>query len=92
MDMTVNNIRITDETIQRTRYHFAELRIASARQYYGAGKLGEQLGKTESELAYYRARDWARLKAGLRGDSDHTLTFMQRALWLQTGDCPAMLS
>lgn len=87
-----NGVEITTETVFRTRRHFAELSLASAREYYGPGKRGEQLGKTAAEMARFRARDWHNLKAGLRGESDHTLTFIQRALYLQTGDCPALLA
>lgn len=87
-----NGVEITAETVFRTRRHFAELQLASARDYYGPGKRGEQPGHPAADLKRWRARDWERLKAGLRGESDHTLTFIQRALYLQTGDCPALLS
>lgn len=88
--MQVNGVTISDETQIATRRHFARIKLAAASEYYGPGKQGERLGKSKAQMAEYRARDWESLKAGLRGEGDHTITFMQRALFIQTGDCPSV--
>lgn len=81
-----NGVELTPETIRNTRVHFARIQIACAKDYYGPGKRGEQLGHPPEDLARFRRRSWDNLKAGLRGDFDHTFTFLQRAHWLQTGE------
>lgn len=48
--MFCNDLEITPETILRTRRHFARLQIDRAKDYYGPGKRGEQLGKTPADM------------------------------------------
>ncbi len=85
MTPTVNGITITDETIQATREWFAvnavECIMAAGRGEYHV-----------NDLAKYSAWQEARMTKFLRGDYDHTLTFVQRALFIQTGSSPALLA
>lgn len=42
-------------------------------------------------LPYTAWIDGKGIRDGMAGKGDSSFTFMQRALWLQTGDCPALL-
>lgn len=44
-----------------------------------------------NDLAAYTAWRLESAEAALRGDYDRSLTFRQRATYIQTGDCPALL-
>lgn len=78
-------VEITQETILRTREHFAEIgRRCIAEAQSGATRV--------NDLASYVAWREQAIEDSLAGRGDHTLTFMQRALYLQTGDCPALLA
>lgn len=82
--MIVNGIEITEETIRKTREHFAELSQAAIR----AAESGED---NVNDLPAYVLWHSKMASDSLAGKGDHTLTFMQRALWIQTGECPPML-
>jgi hypothetical protein len=82
--MIVNGIEITDETIRKTREHFAKLSQAAIR----AAESGED---RVNDLPAYVSWHSKMAADSLAGKGDHTLTFMQRALWIQTGECPPML-
>ncbi len=75
------------ETIKRTRKHFASLHIACAREAKG--------GKTWINPSYglerYISEEVKRAKQTMRGGSDHTLTFLQYAHFLETGESVAIL-
>lgn len=75
---------LTQETIRATRQWFADNAhacIAEARS--GAVRV--------NDLPAYIAWREESAVAALRGDYDHSLTFLQRATYIQTGDCPALL-
>lgn len=78
---------LTAETIQATREHFAaNIDAQKAEIESGAVKLPAHNPKEK-----HFARLDERRAAGLAGENDHTLTFLQRAHWLQTGEMVALL-
>lgn len=75
---------LTPETIRATRQWFADNAHACiAETRSGAVRV--------NDLPAYAAWCEERAAAALRGDYDHSLTFLQRATYTQTGDCPALL-
>lgn len=75
---------LTQETIQATRQWVADNeRACIAEAQSGAVRV--------NDLPAYVAWCEERAAAALRGDYDHSLTFRQRATYIQTGDCPALL-
>lgn len=83
--MTVNGIVITPETILATREWYA----ANARACIDGATKGEF---HVNDLAKYVEWHEQRAADSLRGDNDGSLAFMQRALYVQTGVCVAILS
>lgn len=83
--MIFANVEITPETIQRTREHFAELGRACIDD---AQSGAVPVSNMESFLAWQEGM----IAGYLAGDSDHTFTFMQRAHWIQTGECLPLLA
>lgn len=78
---------LTAETIQATRQHFAEnIDAQKAEIESGAVKLPDHNPK-EKHFAWLDERK----AAGLAGEYDHSLTFLQRAHWIQTGEMIALL-
>jgi hypothetical protein len=82
--MTVNNIAITNETIIATRSHFINICNACI------------LGACSNEFRVNDLRkyiEWEKqhISRYAKGEGDNTLTFLQRALWLQTGEMVAIL-
>jgi hypothetical protein len=75
---------LTPETIQATRQWFAD----NARACIAEVQSGEV---RVNDLPAYTAWREESAAAALRGDYDRTLTFLQRATYIQTGDCPALL-
>lgn len=83
--MMFANAEITPETIQRTREHFAAL----GRACIDDARCGAvPVGNLESFIAWQEGM----ISSYLAGDSDDTFTFMQRAHWLQTGECLPLLA
>ena len=78
--MIFATVEITTQTIDRTREHFAEL----GRQCIADAKSGATY---VNDLPSYVIWQRANIKRFLAGDFDHTFTFLQRAHWLQTGEC-----
>lgn len=80
-------VELTEQTMQKTREHFAAnidgqvVEIES-----GAIKLPSHNPK-EQHFAWLSERK----AAGLAGANDYTLTFLQRAHWIQTGEMIALL-
>ena len=75
---------LTPETIRATRQWFAD----NARVCIAAA----QSGKVRvNDLTAYIAWQEESAAAALRGDYDRSLTFLQRATYIQTGECPALL-
>jgi hypothetical protein len=73
-------VELTEETIQRTRQWFADNAQACIRE--------AESGRTRvNDLARYVAWRRERIADSLAGKSDHTFAFLQRAHWIQTGEC-----
>lgn len=93
--MKFNGTEITQETIIRTRQHFADnctLCAASAVEYDSIPK--DQLPEGKffvNDLAGYIADRQAVTLDFIEGKNDNSFTFWQRAHWLQTGECVALL-
>lgn len=77
-------IQLTQETVVRTRQWFAD----NARECVVAATEGEF---HVNDLPRYARDQEASAVAFLAGERDHTFTFWQRAVYLQTGECPALL-
>jgi hypothetical protein len=82
--MQVNDTIITHATIILTRNHFIDNCNACIT---GATKGDFRV----NDLSKYVAWQQRCISSMRNGESDHTLTFLQRALWLQTGNCVAIL-
>lgn len=83
--MQFAGVTITAETIERTRGYFADLCTECIHD--------AQSGKTfVNDLARYVAWQEQLSADYLAGKGDHTLTFLQRAHWLQTGECVPLFS
>lgn len=81
---TFNGVELTEETILSTRKHFAENAQACIDEVLcGDVKVDDR----ETYLSWH-IQDMVEFMAGER---DHTFTFLQRAYWIQTGDCVALL-
>lgn len=79
-------VLITDATIAATRRHFADLCIACAE---GA----EQGNFFCNDPARYAANERAKAQRYLAGDHGRmSATFVQRAYWLQSGQCVGLLA
>ena len=75
---------LTPETIRATRQWFADNAHACiAEAQSGAVRV--------NNLGAYTAWREDSAAAALRGDYDRSLTFRQRATYIQTGECPALL-
>ena len=82
-----NGTTLTPETIQSTRQWFADNADACVRE----AEDGTAPLASHYPLEKYR-RDMAeRKRAALAGEYDHTLTFLQRAYFIQTGESVALL-
>ena len=83
--LPINGVTLTAETIRCTREHFAESsRLAISEIADGTTKVDDRDGT----IAWFEEG----IRSGLAGESDHTVAFRQRALWMQTGDMPPVLS
>ncbi|MAM84313.1 MAG: hypothetical protein CL472_06535 [Acidobacteria bacterium] len=81
----INGVILTDETITATREHFADISRATIDEIRtGVTKVDDPDGT----IAWLEDG----IRSGLAGDSDHTVTFRQRALWIQTGDMPPIFA
>lgn len=81
----INGVILTDETILATREHFADLSRATIDEIRtGVTKVDDPAGT----IAWLEDG----IRSGLAGESDHTVTFRQRALWIQTGDMPPIFA
>ena len=82
--MTFNGKEITEETIKITRNHFIDINQRIIDDVVsGVTKVNDReryLQQLRDQKVYYAA-----------GYSDHTLTFMQRAYYLQEGESIALL-
>lgn len=79
-----NGTELTAETIQTTRQHFADIGQACIDEAVsGVVKV--------NDLNSYIAWQQQSISDALAGRNDHTLTFLQRAYWLQTCEMIALL-
>ncbi len=83
--MTVNGIEITEYTVLATRQHFIDI----YRRCIADVLSGETKVNDIDDCIKWREKHIIDME---QGKSDHTLTFLQCALWLQTGECIALLS
>lgn len=83
--MTVNGIAITDEAIKATRVHFADIERACIADILD-GRV-----RVEHPAVVIKWHEDA-IPHHLAGKWDHTLTFIQAALCIQTGECISILS
>jgi hypothetical protein len=79
-----NGVDLTSATMRRTREHFADIHRRCIADVV-AGR--QRVNNPESYIAW---QDKA-ITETLAGKNDHTATFLQRAYWLQTGECVALL-
>lgn len=76
---------LTQETIQETRKWFAD----NAEDCINGAMAGEFFVNDISAYVDWQRR---RITQSLSGEWDHTFTFLQRALYIQTGVCVPLLS
>ena len=75
------------ETRQKTREHFRDIALACASDAEsGVIKLPSHVRVAEFAASWREEAD-----AWMRGDYDHSFTFIQHAHYVETGDCVAFL-
>lgn len=82
--MIVNGTEITQTTILATRNHF----VAIYKKCISGAKSGEF---RVNDLDKYILSQEQHILKIISGETDYTLHFLQIALWLQTGECVAIL-
>lgn len=82
MIITVANhpLKLTEETIQKTRQWFADNALGCIEDALSG------LVKV-NDLPRYVEQQYRRAADSLAGEFDHTRTFAQRALYIETGEC-----
>ena len=80
--MRVNGVTITPETTQATRQHFADL----------YQRCIDEAAAGVTDLDRYVTWRREAIRASLAGEHDGSLTFLQRALYLQTRQSVAILA
>lgn len=78
---------LTEATIIATRQHFADIYQAVIDKTLS----GEHAPASHVDIQGYIAQYKEKQRAMLAGESEDNFTFLQRAYWLQTGDCVALL-
>jgi hypothetical protein len=85
-------VELTADTIAATRAWYADnalAMLAEAREYVESnGARGQRV----NDLASYATWCEGMAADSLRGDSDHTLAFVQRAYYIQTGKSVPILA
>lgn len=76
--------KMTDATRLATRQHFHDIDMACIAE-------AESGAVYVNDLDDYRAWCLQRAADALAGKIDHTFTFQQRAYWIETGECVALL-
>lgn len=77
-------IELTEESIQKAREWFADNAQGCIDEVL-SGKV--KVNDPESYFAWRREQ----ISDAMEGRNDHTLTFLQRAHYIQTGECIALL-
>lgn len=85
--MTFNGVVITQESIIACRQWFADNADACIRE----AEDGTAPLASHYPVELYREKMAERKEAALAGEFDYTFTFMQRAQYMQTGECAALL-
>lgn len=85
--MKFNGVEITKESIQACRQWFADNADACVCQ----AEDGTAPLASHYPLELYRAKMAEHRVSALAGEFDHTFTFIQRAYYIQTGECVALL-
>ncbi len=85
--MTFNGVVITQESIIACRQWFADNADACIRE----AEDGTAPLASHHPIELYRGKMAERKDAALAGEFDSTFTFMQRAHYIQTGECVALL-
>jgi hypothetical protein len=80
-----NGVELTEETIQKTREWFSNNAIACIEEV----KSGKVYVNDEEYYFEWRNRE---AKEYLEGIHDHTVMFLQRAYFIQTGESVALLA
>lgn len=80
-----NNTELTEQTMQETRQFFADNKDACIAEVLSGAV------KVNNNESYFK---WMlEMKAeALCGGQDHIFTFLQRAYYIQTGECIALLA
>ncbi|MFQ3543589.1 hypothetical protein Q7A53_05840 [Halobacillus rhizosphaerae] len=79
-----NGVELTDETIQKTRKWFHNNCMACIEEVK-SGKVYVNNIKKYIEMEKESARDY------MEGKNDYIFAFVQRAYYIQTGECIALL-
>jgi len=83
--LPINGIKMTPELVRATREHFAAIsRTAIEDIRNGTTPVDDPDGT----IMWFEEG----IRSGLAGESDHTVTFRQRALWVATGHMPPLFS
>jgi hypothetical protein len=79
-----NGVKLTEESIQKTRKWFSDNSLACIEEVK-SGKV-----RVNDPEYYFKWRNEA-AKEYMEGQHDHTVTFLQRAYFIQTGESVALL-
>nr|WP_156736425.1 hypothetical protein [Mycobacterium sp. E3298] len=82
--MKFANVELTQDTIQMTREWFAHNAQACIDEVLNGDV------KVNDKESYFKWRE-EQIEEAMSGQYDHTLTFLQRAHHIQTGECVALL-
>jgi hypothetical protein len=80
-----NGVELTKESIQKTRKWFSDNAMACIKE----AKSGKVF---VNDFEYYSKWRKEESQEYIEGKHDHTLTFLQRAYFIQTGESVALLS
>jgi hypothetical protein len=83
--MMVNNVVITNESIEKTRQWFINNLLSCIIDT----RIGTQF---VNDVEKYTDDSLSQIVDFQRGENDHTFTFQQRAYYIQTGDSVPLLS
>lgn len=81
-----NGVTLKQESILSARQYFADLAMACLEDAKKGGVLASDYPIEKYAQDCHKDRD-----ESLAGKNDHTFTFLQRAYYIQTGECVALL-
>lgn len=87
----MSSTELTSESIAAARQWFADNSLACARLARARGSVLQEDEFYVNNLERYRANKLANAQASLAGEYDHTFAFLQKAHYIQTGECVALL-